>query len=267
MKKITLLLLLYCLTYMSWGQQKNHFLIGVEVGSTSIIGERSDNWQIRQTAAPNADRLIETEAYGSITYFGIKPEYRFLGNKMSIASGIRYVNITADIEPSTSYYSYNTMGQEYLFLRYQTNGSSMYFAKVKQIKEKKSYISVPIEWQYIPFRIGNFGFYGKVGAELGVKIYDNTQIAFLSKEMQQEEKNILDMISPKTNPIYANSYMGVGCKMTIRKLIEIGLELNAPLAHTKSNTSILDEKFVGNIQLSVQIPLTNWEEESDNEIK
>lgn len=246
---------MFLLAYSSWGQQKSRFFIGVEVGSTSIVGERNDQWQIRQEAS-RSGTAVHIDANASLTYFGIKPEYRFMNNKMSLFLGIRYISITADITPSTNFYDYYKTGQDYLFLRYKMDNTSMHFGKVRQISEKISYLSVPLEWQYVPFWIGNIGFYGKVGGELGVKIYENSHIDFSTEAMQKQEKEILQTINPTRNPLYANSYVGIGCKATIREMVDVSLEFNTSLLHSKKNTSILNEQFVGNIQLSLQIPLT-----------
>lgn len=251
MKK-TVFFLVSLLLVNSLVAQKNHrFLLGFELGGASVSGQLSDNWSVRQDISPYSGYNMYSSSVNnesSVAYFGIKPELTFNQNRLSISSGLRFTQLDS--------YLSGGINDEYFFLRYKTDASGTEYARVNTLTETVHYLSIPLELKYVPIQISNFGFYAKIGTEVGLKLLSKSAIEFTSETMKPYEEEILNTNPINPNSMYSTFYGAIGVRWESLKGTYVNIEWLLPSRFLTQNnlTLITPDKYSG-FQLSVMFPL------------
>lgn len=255
-KKVGILLLFIAVASAAFSQNKPVFRIGAEIGGGFIDGDIKEKWDFRQDVSfydyggYNRDYYSDMSYLGSdYFYFGIKPQVSFYKDRLNIYSGIRFTMFGSSIG--------NDNDNSFLYLRIP-NPDAVEFYKVAFVKEKTGYLSVPLEVSYHFLRGKIFSqnttlsLFLKLGGEIGINVFSNQRIDFLSPKMQVYEK---DFFNTKPNSLYGTFYMAIGTQLTTRNGMQYSYELLLPgEIISENNFSLMDPTpFVG-FQLSVQFP-------------
>ena len=250
MKKFGFVLIsLFLITTLN--AQKNHrFLLGFELGATSVKGDLSENWSIRQDISPYSDYNSYSSSVNnasSISYFGIKPELTFNNDRLTVSSGLRFSQLESNLSGG--------INDEYFFLRYQSNATNTEYARVNSLTEKVNYLSVPLELRFVPIQISNFGFYAKIGTEIGLKLFSKRAIEFTTAAMKPYEEEILNTNPVTANSMYSTFYGAIGVRWESLKGKNVNLEWILPSRFlTKNNLTLITPEMYSGFQLSIQFP-------------
>lgn len=251
-KKIFLLLLFIVNVCFLFAQDSNPFSVNLEFGSNTVNSTLSDNWPVRQDVGSYYyDGYNSNYVYidNTVVFFGVKPEYSFFKNKMSVSSGLRFTNLFADLSKA------NADQGGYFFLRYNSENTNTEYARVKNINETSNYLGLPFELKISPFSIRNISFYFKVGTEFSFKLNTNTSIDFKDNAMDIYKQDIIGDLDIRSNTYYSVLYNSVGVNIDTLKKLKLNIELLLPSFFLTSNNSTLVnmDEFSG-IQFSVNLP-------------
>ena len=228
--------------------------VNVEVGMFGSVGNAIDSrWQIRKTAWSYYDYGYSN--YGApydnlqVSYFGVKPEYLFAGDKLSVSAGLRFSDVYSSLASGLA-----TDNNAFYLLYNQTSDATEY-AKVKELSQDNYYLSVPVELTYIPWRWNSLSLYAKVGAEFGFLLNSTSDIVFLNSSMDAYKQLIMTKAGVNPNPLYSTFYTAVGVKFGKPNKLKYNFELNLPSRLlTQNNSSILNIGVLTGFSFSVSIP-------------
>lgn len=251
MKKIVLFFLTLLLVTSLNAQKNYQFLLGVEVGGGGINGELNENWSVRQDVNPYSDYYNYSSSVNnlsSLAYFGFKPELSFFNKRLSTFSGLRFTQLDS--------YLGGGIDGNYFFLRYKDDASGTEYARVNKLTEKVNYLSVPFELRFVPVQISNFGFYLKVGTEIGLKLSSKRTIEFTSTSMEPYEDEVLNSNQSTTNNLYSTFYSAIGVRWESIKGANVNIEILLPSKiSTKNNLTLITPDFYSGFQFSVAFPI------------
>jgi hypothetical protein len=250
MKNSIILILAIIVTNLSFSQDKpriyDKLFVGIEANSTWIRGDISDKWAVRQdveTHNYNSNNHISSSS--NIFYFGIKPEYFFANNKLSISSGLKYSQINGKL--------YNDV---FFHLRYRKEGNNTEFVRIKDIYEKHHYLGIPIEAKLSLINYEEVSFFVKAGIDFNMRISTKTGITFFSDYMSEFESDVLETVGISTNSFFSTLYYSVGMRLLSLNKIHFNIEGILPsIILTNKNSSIMNpDSFVG-LTGSIVIPI------------
>lgn len=251
MKKNGFLLVFLFLITTIHAQNSPRFLLGFEFGEASVKGELNDEWSVRQDINPYSDYYNYSSGVSnvsSITYFGIKPEVTSYSGRLSLSSGLRFSQLNSSLSGG--------INGEYYFLRYKSDQTSSEYARVSSLSEKVNYLSVPLEFRFVPVQISNFGFYGKIGTEIGLKLSSKKSIEFTSETMKPYQEEVLNTNPVKANSLYSTLYGAIGVRWESLRGTNVNMELLLPSKFlTENNLTLITPTLFSGFQFSVQFPL------------
>ncbi len=259
-QKNAILLVVFCLTVLTLhSQEKRGFSLGFEVGSEYVTGDLNPNWNVRQDVGYNGYDYGSTNGTGSsvnsemsMGFIAIKPEFSFLNNMFSIASGLRYTRMNSVIDHSSS----NESG--YFFLRDNGTSSISEYYKAKKINEDIDYLGIPLEVTFLPLKYEYFDFYLRVGAEINARFNTSRNIQFVNPDMKSYEAGIVRNVGITSNPFYSSVYSSIGIRFGKGKATKYNFEVLLPSNFlTKNNSSIIIPRYYSGVKLSIQFPLKN----------
>lgn len=232
--------------------QKKNFALSFNYGSKGLAPELNDSWPIRQDVGYyyNNGFNSSVDVMSALNYIGISPEFFFLNNKLSVSTGLRFTNLTADVVKT----DYDLGG--YFYLMVKSEGLNTDYARVKAIRENTNYLGVPLEIKYIPFEFVNILFYVKLSAELGYRINTSTDIEFKLSEMESYQSTVLSDLNIEANPLYSSIYSSIGTTIKLSKNLFCSLDVFLPSFYmSENNSGLVNMTNISGVQFSVTIPL------------
>ncbi len=238
-------------------QAKNpsKFSVGIEFGGNEVNNSLNEKWNIRQdvgsynyNSESTGGSTISTDMY--VAHVGIRPEISLFDNKIAVSSGLRFSNISSGMSINTS----NADQKKFFYLRYNTNGLSTEFTRVRGIAQSSNYLGIPFDIKIIPITLFKIDFYLKTGIELSVKVGSKTNFDFVKEEMSENQSAIIESVGLKVNGIYStwSSAVGVGFGNNIK----YNLELLLPSYFlTKNNSTLVTNNMYTGFLLSIQLPV------------
>ncbi len=243
-----------CLIIPTQAQKTATFRVGVESAILFFGYSPNNKWDIRQDISRYDNYSNGSATLGELnySYFGIKPEISLLKDRLNIYSGLRLITLSGSAERGSN---------SFFYLR-SFNSDGTHFYMVRSIREKLSYLSVPLEIAYTMAKWKRFAMYVKGGAQIGFKVYDKSALSFMNSDMKEYEREIIANRGFKNNSILSNAYSSFGIRFITRNQMHINLEVICPAMHlTENNGGLWEfEKDAGGggFQISVQFPLYNY---------
>ena len=201
-------------------QQSSRFRIGVEYGIFELEGKIDDRWEFRQTKKnhPTHDSFSGNEnvtGRGDARYTGLKSELSIWDNRVTLSSGLRYTLIKERISPSMN-------SQLYLF-HPSTQGVELF--RVHGMSESLGYVGIPLEADILLWgRLSNWQTYVKGGVQAGVKVYENTGLDFISKEMEKYKNDILSTAGKAPSDFFSYAYGSIGLRLILKHGTRLAIE-------------------------------------------
>lgn len=257
-----LLLLILIFPFVCTEAQQNPPLrIGIEYGSYGMAGKIDDRWEFRLAKTPyvsQEDGTGSEHVYGEgeVDYAGLKSELSVWGNRLTLASGLRYTRINQQISPTWE-------SPLYLYLP-SSQGIELF--RVRGMSESLGYIGVPLEADILLWgRLSNWQAYVKAGMQAGVKIHGKTSLDFVSREMEKYGDEIIAAAGDAPSDFFLNTYGGLGLRLILNNGIRLSIEaLFSPNFLTKDNFSLLTSETYGGGQLSVSFPVNLFQQSRKN---
>ena len=243
------------------GQQNSPFRIGVEYGSYKMAGEIDNRWEFRLAKTPYVSQedgsgREHVEGAGEVNYAGLKSELSVWGNRITLASGIRYTRVNQRISPTWD---------SPLYL-YHLSSQGIELFRIRSMNESLGYIGVPLEADILLWgQLSNWQVYVKAGMQTGVKIDGKTTLDFVSQEMEKYGDEIIDGAGKAPADFFLNTYAGLGLRLLLNSGIRLSVEtLFSPNFLTNDNFSLLTAKTFGGGQLSVSFPVNLFQRSRKN---
>lgn len=248
-----LILFVLCSFFVSVKAQQNSPLrVGVEYGAYKMAGEINNRWEFRLAKTPYVPQEDESgsehvEGEGEVDYAGLKTELSVWGNRLTLASGLRYTRVNQHISPTwgTPLYLYHSSSQ----------GVELF--RVHSMHESLGYIGVPLEADILLWgRLSNWQGYVKAGMQAGLKIHGKTSLDFVSNEMEKYGHEIIAAAGKAPSDFFLNAYSSLGLRLILNSGIRLSVEILFPQnLLTKDNFSLLDSQSNGGGQFSVSLPV------------
>lgn len=259
-KKLVFTFLLFLNVFFINAQSNSQFSVGFEFGSNSANASLSNNWPVRQDVGAyyyNDAYNHSQSAYinNVITYVGVKTEYLFAADKLSLSSGLRFSNIYNDISKATE--------DSYFYLRYNSSGTTTEYARVFAITESNNYLGIPLELRIIPLNYKNVSLYCKLGAEFNVKLSSNIDLNFKDASMESSEADILNEMNVSVNNYYSTLNSAIGLRIRSHSLVNYNIEVLLPSFFiTENNASLVSMDAFSGIQFSMCVPVSMFAKSS-----
>ncbi|MDO9255959.1 MAG: hypothetical protein Q7U54_10640 [Bacteroidales bacterium] len=252
--KIKSLLFLLCLyTGISSAQETRQKFIGAEAGIVFIESEMPNLDYIRGEIASYPGGYTNSSLTGLSykSYFGIKPGYFTLNNKLGIQVGIRFTRINNSVGKNS--YLVNTT--DYFYFLYREDGVNTEYLKVNQIIQKSDYLGIPVEISYFPFNPRLFRFYFKIGAELNFRLQTRTDIVFNDDAMEIYQTELAAKVG-QPGTLNISAYGAAGVRLGRESKPSFSVELSLPcLFLTTESSGLANPLFGSGIQVNYQIPI------------
>jgi len=233
-------------------QHPTSIRVGAEYGFMNLSGRLSGHWEFRHPPQGYFNPDYQGDEYatgeGKIHYTGLKVEVPAWKSRVTLASGLRYTNVSQQVLP------FNSMSHLYL---YHPAGRGIDIYRLDEMNESIGYVSIPLEADIILLGYySNWQVYLKGGIQAGVKIHEKSHIHFTSPGMQSHENEVLAVIDKTPGMFYSNLYGSLGLRWTLNNGIRVGAEMVMPyLFLSKPNWSFLTSDTFPGLQLTVAIPL------------
>ncbi|RNC65200.1 hypothetical protein D7D25_08540 [Proteiniphilum sp. X52] len=234
-------------------QRDSQFHIGLESGGFALEGKIDDRWDFRQpTDYQPAYRYYHgsEKAYGEGTlfYVGIKPQLALWNDRITLASGVRYIHVQERITSGSKTYP--------LFL-YSTSREGIDLFRVNGIDESLGYLTIPMEVNLAV--IGNrhvWHIYVKGGVQAGMKIHGKTEIDFVSDKLDKYNDEVLAGIGKAPASFFSDVYTSIGVRFILRNAMRLSLDF--PAFHSilsKGNFSLLNSQTFPGMQVTISTPV------------
>jgi hypothetical protein len=253
MKIISLLFLLCMYTGIASAQEIRQKFIGAEAGIAFIESEMPNMDYIRGeiTSYPGGYTNSSLTSLSYKSYFGVKPGYFTLNNRLGIQTGIRFTRINNSVGKN----SYLANTTNYFYFLYLEDGVNTEYLKVNQIIQKSDYLGIPVEISYFPFNPHLFRIYFKLGAELNFRLQTRTDIVFNDEAMEIYQKELAAKVG-QPGTLNVSVYGATGVRLGRESKPSFSIELSLPCLFVTPETSGLANPLFGSgIQLNYQIPL------------
>ena len=239
-------------------QSKHHNLkLAFEIGINWKEFDLAKPEQVREKSS--WDYAYEDNVWLMNTYIGVKPEFFIFNNRMGIALGLRFTDISTKLVANRSFFNTNSF-----LWKVKEIGKTTDYVSIKSITQNAYLLGVPLE---VRFFMNNrelpFQSYLKIGTSLNYHIHSKNEIEFKNNDMKRYNKQVQNQLpNPKTftSSFYAAIGFKVGQLRDGRKTTWGNFELTLPyvlltknsFAFTKANS----DNFPGmGIQFSFQIPI------------
>lgn len=254
--KYILLLFLNCLFLTAKAQQFSGFHIGIEYGTSQMTGEIDERWEFRQTI----DSYANYEGYdgsesaigeGAIHYAGLKTTYSIWNDRLTFASGLRYVNIHERIFPGGS--------SPHLYL-YQPSNEGIEFFRLYGIEESLGYGTIPFEVDLLLLGyMSNWQVYVKGGIQVGMKLHEKNELDFVSQEMREYENSILSNMNVAQNNFFSNANGSIGLRLILRNGTRLAIEgTSSSIFLTNNNLSLLTSQSLPGVHFMLTVPIHHF---------
>jgi hypothetical protein len=184
-------------------------------------------------------------------YYGLKYEKRFMANKISWSSGIRYTRTDASIGKDT-YWSSKT---DYFYFLFDQLGTTTEFLRVKSITQLSHYIGVPIELRIYPYEDRKVQLYYKIAMDFNILLGSKTRFEFHDRLMEPNSDRAAALVEDPWK-FYATALLAVGLKIGDSSKPGVNIEACIPstVLHS-SNNSFIDPIYGAGLQINVRFPL------------
>ncbi len=251
MRKLLLPLLLSFFLSVE-AQQSSGLRIGIEFGTFEMSGKIDDRWEFRHMKSHNSfsESYYGSEnvtGMGEMRYAALKSELSIWGNRITLASGLKYTHVDEQISPVTD-------SRLYLY-HPSTQGIELF--RIRGMNESLGYLSVPLEADILLWgRLSNWQTYVKGGIEVGTKIHGKTSLDFVSKEMDKYEKEILLAAGKAPSNLFVNAYGSIGLRLILNNGIRLAGEVSFPgSVLSKNNFSLLSTKSYSGVRFMISTPI------------
>ena len=233
-------------------QKSERFILSFDYGTKGLTSELSEVWPIRQDVGYYYNNGFNSSVnLGSwMNYAGISPEYVFFDNKLSVSSGLRFINFYSEVVKS----DYDNGG--YYFLRVKSDGVVTDYARIRAIKEETNYLGIPLQFKFTPFDFHYISLYVKLSAELAYRISTSTDIEFKDAKMASYQNAVLQDLNVGVNKVYSSVYASLGARYRLSDKIYCSLDVFLPAFYmTKNNSSLVNITNISGVQFSLDIPI------------
>lgn len=126
------------------------------------------------------------------------------------------------------------------------------------MNETLSYLGIPLEADIVLLGLlRNWQVYLKAVIQGGLKIHGNTDIDFVSKDMERYTDEILNATGKEPSNLFLNMYSTIGFRLIFKNDVRFSFEgLLPPYYLTKDYFLLLAPETFGGVQLSVSLPTT-----------
>jgi hypothetical protein len=239
---------------ISPAQETQQKFVGVETGMTFISGEMPDMELIRGDI-PYSMGYYSPPYLKSMMYkgfAGIKSEFITLNNKFGVSWGVRFSQINSSVGRNSYWTGSST---DYFYLFYRQDGVNTEYLKVKELTQRSSYLGIPLEIRFFPYKARRFRMYFKLGADFGFKLQTQTNVVFLNKEMDTYQDDVADMFG-QPESFSSSVYVGAGLRIGRESKPAFSIEICLPsLFLTSKMSGLVNPVYGGGFQLNYQIPL------------
>jgi len=234
--------------------------IGIEMGFHEFFGNTIVPDQVRSIKAVD---VFETDYYGDYyyggyndksahaidkIYFGVKYEALFSNNNIGISTGLRFSQLSAQLDHSRKYDSF-------IWLLRQNEQATDYLT-IRSIKQKNHYIGIPLEIRVFPKRRDYFfKQYFKIGGAFNYRFSTNYDVDFQEPAMSKYADEVGDKIR-KPCTFSGFIFPALGFRWGKNNYPWVNLEFQFPgfmIAQYKH--AFVDPDVGFGMQLSIQIPL------------
>jgi hypothetical protein len=252
--KFTFLIFLYCFIGNGKAQDTRLKYVGLEAGMNFFASEMSNLEYIRR----DIPQYYYDYSASSLTclshksFIGLKYELFSLNDRLSIAGGIRFSQLTSSVGKDGYYRS----ATQYFYWKLNDDGINTDYLRINEINQTSSYLGIPVEARYfIAKKPHLMRLYAKIGAEVGILLQTKTEVDFYEDAMNKYNEEIESKIDkPKT--IITSVYGGFGIEIGGDSRPSLSLEACMPYFNLSSNsTGLVNSFFGGGFQINVKIPL------------
>lgn len=219
-------------------------LIGIETGINLIECQSKENDRIRSSYSDYYGSEYFSggmNAFMSRVYGGIKAEVRASNNVFGFATGVRYSVVSSSVSSTSS--------PAYFYYMFRQSETTTEFLRIKEITQKTSYVSVPLEVRVFPYRERVFRLYFLAGTELGFKVASKNEIAFHNPAMEQYEGDVAADFK-EADSFFSTLYGRAGFVIGKDKpFLDIGLIL--PVAILSSATTLSESQAGGGFHFQI----------------
>ena len=235
--------------------EHNNLKLAFEFSSNLAGCKLAEHERIRKDDQRYNALLFSRRYALSTTYFGIKPEYFLLNNRLGIASGLRFTTAKSELIAGT---------QKFLW-KVEEDGLHTSYVKIDELRQKSYLLSVPVEIRYfLSNKEKPFQTYLKIGASLDYRLNSDNQATLLNETMQKYEDLVQHQMSDNDNVFSSFAFAAIGFKIgkfrEERRVPWVNFEFTLPyiLLTDKSFAFVKGgiRRFPGfGLQLSLQFPI------------
>jgi hypothetical protein len=212
----------------------------------NMAGEIDDRWEFRQIIDFYPGN-IEAPGAGEIHFMGLKSGLSLWNNRITLASGLRYIRVNERI---------SSPGNTTLYLFHPSNMGVELF-RIREMKETLGYAGIPLEAELLLWgQYSNWQCYVKGGIQAGVKIHGDQRIDFPLKEMEKYKDEIFATAGKAPSNFFSNAYTSIGLRLILTNGLHLSVEGLLPSSIlTKNNFSLLTSQLYGGVQFTVSTPV------------
>lgn len=263
-RKIFLILFLTSITFQLKSQDSEATqelpwlkLIHIEAHTLFPSSVLKENIPIRQTVSnynqyDNYDYNNSKITLSTLSQaYAVKAEFYNKAYKIGISTGIKYClyqsNVEGNVAPKANYF----------FFRYSSEGQETKFARVSQLLEKNHYIVIPIDARIFVLNRKKFGFFARIGTDIGYNLYNKLNVVFYNPDMSASKNDVLNVIDKTQEKFYATINTSLGIRYNYFEKVSFNFEVYLPSKYLGNDYFILSDlkRFFG-FKASVQVPLT-----------
>lgn len=252
--KFTILIFLFYLFRLTNAQESRLKYLGVEAGMTFMASEMANMDYIRREIPQyyNDYSASSLTCLSNKSFIGIKYELFALNDRLSFASGIRFIQLNSSVGKD-KYYRSST---QYFYWRTDNNDLNTNYIRINEISQKSSYLGIPLESRFYIAKKPHFmRLYAKLGAEVSLLLQSKTDVDFYDNAMSKYDDEVGSKIAdPKT--FNTAIYGGFGVELGGDSKPSVSIEACMPYFNLSSKTSgLVDSFFGGGFQINVRVPL------------
>lgn len=183
---------------------------------------------------------------------GLNLEMQSANSKFGYSLGVRYTTYIGYL--GASKYD-NDDDDDFFYVRLKESGTQTDYLRVKSVNQINSYIGVPVEFRYLPFRPMLFRPYMKLGADFNFKINDSSNVKFKDGAMDKYEGDVAKLFD-EADDFYSTMYFGLGVKVGRVGKVNFNIDARVPaFVITGNNAGIVEPIAGAGFNFSVQVPL------------
>ena len=206
------------------------------------------------------NELFSNRRYSLVTtYFGVKPEFFIMNNRLGFASGLRFTTAKSEL----------VAGMESFLWKAKEDGINTSYYRLNKVSQKSYLFSVPFEMRYflnnreLPFQT-----YVKIGASLNYRINSVNYVDFVNATIEMHKDLVKNQLSDKagyesdfSSFVFAAFGFKIGKFKEGSRVPWVNFELKLPYILLTEKSFNFVDRYNGNgfpgigIQLSFQIPI------------